>query len=257
MRHFSLQIAGIFIALAAMPAGPAWAQAGQPVNPCPLVKPAQINVVPATEKVRYDYSKTMAELQSTEVDTINPYGFSGVTSVNGYMKGTVTIKPEVRIARQTNVRGTSCLWYDSIDVRIEIAPTIVIAKEIYQDSCLRKVTLDHEMKHVNADRQIVNKYAKIVGQKIYNAIEARGFRTPPVPDEHVPGMNERMSKVIAQVVELEHNKMQLERMEIQQGIDSLEEYTRISALCVEQRAKLPQWQTSAPKSQSKSRKKYR
>lgn len=231
----------------------------QAQNPCPLVKPAQINVVPATEKVRYDYSKTMAQLQSTEVDTINPYGFSGVTSVNGFMKGTVSIKPEVLIKRQTNPRlGVSCLWYDSINVRIEISPTIVIAKEIYNDSCLRKVTLDHEMKHVNADRQIVNKYAQIIGQKIYEAMEARGFRTPPVPNEHVQSMNDRMSKVIAQVVEFEHNKMQIERMEIQQGIDSLEEYERISNLCQEARAKLPAWQTSEkPLRQSKPKKKYR
>lgn len=257
MLRFAFLIAWVFMTLA-LPVAPARAQSAQPPNPCPLVKPAQINVVPATQKVKYDYSKTLAQLQQTEVDTINPYGFSGVTSVNAYMKGTVAIKPQVRIGSQTNTRlRASCLWYDSIDVRIEIAPTIVIGKEIYYDPCLKRVTLDHEMKHVNVDRQIVNKYAKIIGQKIYSAIEARGFRTPPVPSEHVPAMNDRMSKVIAQVVELEHNKMQLERMEAQQAIDSLEEYERINKLCESSRANLPDMSARQPKPQSKSRKKYR
>lgn len=257
MRRFAFLIAGVFMTLMAGTL-PAQAQSAVPrdQNPCPLVKAAQINVVPATQKVRYDYSNTLAQLQQTDVDTINPYGFSGVTSVNAYMNGKVSIKPQVRIGRRSDPRmGASCLWYDTIDVRIEIAPTIVIAKEIYNDACLRRVTIDHEMKHVNVDRQIVNKYAKIIGQKIYSAIEARGFRTPPVPNEHVPGMNERMSKVIAQVVEFENNKMQIERMEVQQAVDSLEEYERISTLCEASRAKLPGWQTSADP--SKARKKYR
>ncbi|MGB4107179.1 MAG: hypothetical protein WBK55_05215 [Alphaproteobacteria bacterium] len=249
MRGFNITIAGVVAVLAAALPGAALAQNGQDTNPCPLVKPAQINVVPATEKVRYDHSKTLAQLQQTEIDTINPYGFSGVTSLHGYMKATVGVKPQVKVARQREARtGGYCLWYDTIDIRLEISPTIVIGKEIYNDSCLRAATLDHEMKHVNVDRQIVNKYAKIIGQKVYDAIAERGFRTPPVPPEHVKGMNERMTKVVAQVIQFEHDKMQLERMELQRGVDSLEEYERTSRLCEASRAKLPGWATSESKS---------
>lgn len=238
--------------------GSALAQQGG-VNPCPLVRPAQINVVPATENVKYDYSKTMAQLQQTEVNTINPYGFSGVTVVHGYMQANVAVKPEVRVSHQRDRNtGGFCLWYDTINVRIEITPTIVIAKEIYNDPCLKKATLDHEMKHVNVDRQIVNKYAKIIGQKVYNAIAERGFRTTPVPTEHAQGMQDRMMKVIAQVIQFEHDKMQIERMEAQQAVDSLEEYQRTSQLCPQSRAKLPGWASSAQsKPQKTTRKKYR
>ena len=73
--------------------------------------------------------KTLSQLQNQEMDTINPYGFSGVTSVHGFMSANISIKPVIRIGRQFNPRvNASCLWYDTIDVTLEIEPKIVIAK---------------------------------------------------------------------------------------------------------------------------------
>jgi hypothetical protein len=226
--------------------------AAQPQNACPFVKTVQINVTPATSDVKIDSSKTLQQLQSTEADTINPYGFSGVTAIHGFMNGMVSIQPDVRIATRYEPKiGAFCVWYDTINVSLSIVPNIVIAKEIYSDPCLRKETMNHEMKHVNVDRQIVNKYAKIIGQKIYAAIEERGFRAQPVPEEYTEEMRKRMGKVIVQVIELEHQKMQLERREAQGQVDSLAEYERVSATCPQSRAKLEQWASSKSKPRSR------
>ncbi len=240
MLGIDLVTAGTLLTLAAA-GGPA----GAPSNPCPFVKTVPINVRPITSDVEFDYSKSLSQLQNQEMDTINPYGFSGVTSVHGFMSANISIKPVIRIGRQFNPRvNASCLWYDTIDVTLEIEPKIVIAKEIHRDSCLRKATMEHEMKHVNVDRQIVNKYAAIIGKKIYDALAERGFRSTPVPEQHVKAMNDRMGQVVAQIIEIEHNRMQIERLDAQRGIDSLEEYERVSALCPQARAKLPGWASS-------------
>lgn len=250
MRGFGLFL-GTILMMAASPAYAGNAQGQQKPtaqNPCPLVKTVQINVTPVTEDVKLDTSKTLDQIQRTDMDTINPYSFSGVTRIDGYMDATVTMRPEVKVGSVYNPKiGAFCLWYETINVRLEISPTIVIGKEIYQDLCLRKATVDHEMKHVQVDRKIVNKYAKIMGQKIYAAIKERGFRAEPVPKDYAQDMADRMSTVIAQILEHEHNKMQIERLELQRAVDSLQEYERVSALCPRERARLPQWASSTSK----------
>ena len=244
MLGFDLLTAGTLLTLAA--AQPQSSALSAQENPCPLVKTTQINVKPATEDVHYDSSKTLAQLQGTHIDTINPYDFSGVTSLQGFMKGNIAIKQNIRIGRQFQpALGAYCLWYDTIGVDIQISPTIVIAKEVYNDPCLRPVTIEHELRHVNVDRQIVNKYAKIIGQKIYAALQERGFRAHPVPEEYVQSMNERMGTVVAQVIKLENDKMQLERLETQRAVDSWQEYERMSKLCPASRDKLPAWPSSS------------
>lgn len=240
MVGIDLVTAGTLLTLAA-----AGGAGGGPVNPCPFVKTVPINVRPITSDVEFDVSKSLSQIQNTQMDTINPYGFSGVTSVHGYMSANISIKPVIKIGRRFDPRmKASCLWYDTIDVTLEIEPKIVIAKEIYRDPCLRKATTEHEMKHVNTDRQIVNKYAGILGKKVYDALAERGFRSTPVPEQHVKSMNDRMGQVVAQIIEIEHNRMQLERLDAQRNVDSLEEYERVSALCPQARAKLPGWASS-------------
>lgn len=215
-------------------------QQAQSANLCPLVKAAEINVVPGTKPVRYDYSKTLQQLQSKDMDTINPYGFHGVTMTQGYMEGKISIKPSIKLGNKYDPRtGGVCLWYDKISVPVEIEPVIVIAKEVYNDSCMRKAVLEHEMKHVNVDRKIVNSFSRNVGAKIYKALEERGFRTQPVAPENTQAMADRMYSVITQTIEFEYKKMDLDRMERQNAVDSLQEYERMSSLCPDFQKKVP------------------
>jgi hypothetical protein len=199
---------------------------------CAMPEKARINILPDTKPVRYDFSRSLAELQGQAVDTINPYGFHDTTRTQGFMEGTVTMKPVVRIDyRFLPGYDAFCLWYDTIDVHLDIEPVIVIAREVYEDKCLREAVLEHEMKHVAADRQVVNKYAKVMGQKIYDALQQRGFVAGPVPQAQGQETADRMQNTVYQITDHEYKKMQLERTEKQQAIDSLAEYKRVSAKC--------------------------
>ncbi len=207
--------------------------ASQPAaNPCPHVKTAEISVIPSAKDVTYDYSKTMAQLQATKTDTINPYGFHGVTMTQGYMEGEIRMQPTIKLDHKYDQRiGAVCIWYDQVTLPIQISPTIVIAREVYNDPCMRKAVIDHEMKHVQADRKIVNKYAGVMGKKIYAALKERGFRAQPVAPEHAQAMADRMTKVVSQVIDQEYKRMELDRMEAQNAIDNVEEYNGVSAQC--------------------------
>lgn len=200
---------------------------------CKIPKPAQINVVPKTEEVKYDYSKTVAELQQQSMTTINPYSYSTQSHTNGFMMAEIALKsPQVKLDYSpVGTSGFYCLWYDEINLELNVDPTIVISKEVGQDRCMNKAVREHELKHVMVDRKIVNKYARSMGQKILSGLKQRGFIAGPIHADHVQATAARMRQTVSQILELEYKKMEIERQESQQAVDNLEEYTSISAAC--------------------------
>ena len=201
-------------------------------NVCTMPQPTQINVVPRTAEVKLDTSMSKDEIQNHHVDTTNPYGYNVETHTLGYMRGRVQMSQRVKINHQMVMgnRGV-CIWYESIDLDISIDPTIVLASELNKDECQFKAVYEHEMKHVMVDRKIVNKYAKSMGQKIYDGLGSRGFIVGPVKADNAQAVVDRMQKTVADILKLESQKLEIERMEKQQEIDSLEEYQRVSNLC--------------------------
>ena len=203
---------------------------------CKMPEPTQINVVPRTAPVKYDTRQTLDQIQSQAIDTINPYGFDSKSHTTGYMKGSIEMRQQVMISHQMVLRNKgACVWYSEINLDISIDPTIVIANEVTKDRCKYNAVKEHELKHVMVDRKIVNKYAKSMGRKVYDGLQARGFMVGPVKPEDVKAITARMQKTVAQLVELESKKMEIERAEAQQAIDSLEEYKRVSAACPQSR----------------------
>ncbi len=199
---------------------------------CQIPKPADISIVPTAAAVKYDTSQTTAQIQSQNIDTINPYGFNNLTHTNGYMVGTISMKPYASIGyHQLGAQDAYCLWYEKIKIEISIAPTIVIPSEVAADQCMLAAVQEHELKHVMVDRKIVNKYAKIMGQKVFDGLNQRGFVAGPFASKDVQSVADRMRKTVNQLIDLEYKKMQIERQERQQAVDNIDEYERVSAQC--------------------------
>ncbi len=202
------------------------------VATCPAHAPTKINIIPRTEKVKYDYSQTLKEIQNYSTDTVDPYGFHGTTITQGFMKGTVQLEHGIKFAHYVDKRyGFVCIWYDEITVKLHIDPTIVIAKELYKDKCMRKAILGHELKHVRVDREIVNKYAKSMGGKLVKALTSRGFSAGPMKIERAKEVSRKMQRVVGQILSLEDQKMSIDRQERQREVDSLEEYNSVDDKC--------------------------
>ncbi|HRQ61643.1 MAG TPA: hypothetical protein PLO23_09080 [Alphaproteobacteria bacterium] len=204
--------------------------ASQPT--CTAPQPAQIKVTPRTAEVQLITDKNLGQLQSVQTDTINPHSFGGVSYLQGFASGRIAVKPSVKLNYTQDQRtGGVCLYYELINIEISIDPQIYIASEVYNDRCMGKATLDHEMKHVMVDRQIVNKYANIMGQKILAGVKERGFTAGPLRPEHVEETASRMQRTVGQLLELEYKRMELDRAEAQGQVDSATEYERVDALC--------------------------
>lgn len=113
----------------------------------------QVNVKPMTRNVQYDFTKTKAELNSFDVDTISPYGPQHKTQVSGLMSGSIQTKSQVELLHEKYaLQGKGCLYLKSANVTISIDPTIFVAKEYKKGSCYHNAVLNHERKHVQIGR---------------------------------------------------------------------------------------------------------
>ncbi len=199
---------------------------------CPAHDPTQINITPISEKVKYDKSQSLKELQRYDTDTIDPYSFHGQSITQAFMKGSVGMGYNIEFSTSTSSRsGVSCMWYKTINVEIKVDPTIVVAKEIYHDPCMRKAVIGHELKHVKVDREVVNKYAKSIGKKLMKELKSRGFTAGPFDSTRTAEVKAKMLRVVSQIIDLENEKMSLERRERQMQVDTLEEYESVDDKC--------------------------
>ena len=204
----------------------------EPSAVCQMPKATEINVIPRSEELKIDTSQTQAEIQKYNIDTVNPYGFGTQSHTKAFMRGGVGLRHEVGMDYKHVLSNRAvCIWYDKIDLFIEITPEIVMARELTENPCEYRVTKEHEMKHVNVDRRIANKYAKTMGKKVYDGLKSRGFMVGPIGVNAAQDVINRMQATVGQLVELEYKKMQIERMEQQQAVDTLEEYERVNSAC--------------------------
>lgn len=228
--------------------------AGSSNKLCNMPKPTSIKVIPATEKVQMITDKTLAEMQSVQTDTINPYGFDAASFTQGYAEGRISFSYEVKYGNSVIPRKrAACIWYDEIVVRFQIDPKVYIAKEVYDDRCMRKAVVGHEMKHVMTDRKVVNKYSKIIGKKLYSELRARGFMAGPVRADTAQSVADRMSLTIQQILDLEQRRMELDRHDMQLAVDSLDEYERVGDMCPDWNVTEEMLNPSSAKSSSRSR----
>ena len=198
---------------------------------CRVVRPPQVKVRTDTDRINWVFNISQRNLNNFEVDTINPYGNSIHTDVGGLMKGGIGMEQVMRFNTVTNnMYQKSCIFYDSINVQLKIEPSIYIASEYPPGSCKHNAIKEHELKHINMDRMIVNKYAQIVGQAIKAEIDGRSIYGPIAVSQE-ESIREMMRSRMEMILRKVNDQMETERRTRQQAIDNLNEYERVNNLC--------------------------
>ncbi len=201
--------------------------AANPVT-CTVPQAPVVNIVPKSEAVIYDTSKSLEELNVFKADTISPYGNHTEQMMFGMHQGILSMQANTGVGGvRYPALGVSCLYYDEITVNLTLSPKIYIINEMKPGSCEYKAVLEHEMKHLKADRRIVNKYARVIGEKVQEAVNAAGAMGPYKVEE-VPERQQRMADHISNAVKSVELLMYEEQDRMQQAVDSLEEYNRIT-----------------------------
>lgn len=196
----------------------------------PSSSPA-ITIRTATDNISYDFSLSEKQLNNFSITTVSPYASNIITDVGGLMKGGIQTQQKMSFGTMTNPNTQQiCFWHDSIDVLIHIMPTIYIANEFPQGTCMHNSIMGHEQKHIKVDREIVNKYAAIIGQALQKDVEQhRVFG--PVPLSNQEAALSQIKTRMQSILKFYTDQMSAERKARQQQVDNLAEYERVNKSC--------------------------
>lgn len=196
----------------------------------------RINVTPKTNNIKYDFTKTKAQLNSVDVDTISPYGPHHKTTVSGLMSGSIQVRTQVEFIHEKYAQANlGCVYLKNINVEVKIDPTIFIANEYRKGSCYHNAVLNHERKHVREDQLIVNKYTGRIGRALQDLIKGKTDGFGPYGLSRLDEVQQNIQQAVNQVVTKYNDNMNKERRKRQQAIDSLEEYESIGSRCPQER----------------------
>lgn len=198
---------------------------------CRMDSAPKLHVRPVAAPVRYDHSLSVERLTADGSDTISPYARHQQTLTQGKTETYIGVETKITFGGGTyQTLGLGCLWYDRIEVTIKLTPTIFMAKELQRNSCAYREVMKHERKHVQVDRDIVNKYAAKIGQALQHSVNNAGPRGP-YPVERLEALQNDMQDYVMSVIKTQQSLMDEERFRKQQAVDTLEEYQRVQNAC--------------------------
>ena len=198
---------------------------------CPSKPAGTVNIIWGSENIKYDFSRSQSQMNSMNNDTLSPYGKGANVHVGGLMKGGISIQSQVQIATITYPQQRQmCQWIDRVDVKINIDPTIYISRDHKPGSCRHKAIMDHEMKHIYVDREIVKKYIPYIKSNLSKAVIDIGIIGPKNTSEQ-QRYQKKINDYIAAEVKNINDRLNAERRQRQQAIDTRQEYDRVAALC--------------------------
>lgn len=201
------------------------------ITTCPAKPAGKINIIWSSDAVKYDFTKSQAQMDAMETDTVNPYDRHVKTHVGGMMKGGVSLQSSIQVAGLTYPQSkVTCQWVDKMDVEIAIDPTIFIANQHKKGSCRHRAILEHEMKHVYVDRAVVKKYAPMIKSHLQKAIVKVGI-VGPKPERRKKEFHKKITDYMEKQLKAVTDKMYAERKALQAKVDTKEEYDRVSNLC--------------------------
>ncbi len=198
---------------------------------CEVQTSPRIHVRPIAKPVKYNHRRTVQELTDSGTDTISPYNKDIPIITGGLAESQVDMDGNIELYIDEHPsHGLSCFYYDKINIVIELDSTIYIAKDYGLSSCEYHEVLEHEKKHVEADRRIVNEYAKKIGEVLRTSVNLSMVRGP-YPSSRKDAIQNDMLEYVENILAVQQSLMNEERFRAQQAVDSFEEYERVRKAC--------------------------
>lgn len=197
---------------------------------CSVPKAPMIQVLPKTKDIVYDYSQTTRQLTARRTTSPGPYGSNIDTATGGLRADQISTSSNIKMGTMTyQTQNAGCIWYDEVTVNINLNPVIYVAKEYQKEPC-KGAILKHELRHVEVDRFVVNKYAQEIGAAIQSAVNKVGA-VGPFAAADMSRQQDQLIKHIQGAIKSQEHLLNQEMRTLQSQVDTLEEYDRISKIC--------------------------
>lgn len=190
----------------------------------------KVKVSVSTEEIEYDYTKTSRQLSAVKTDTKSPYPPGSDTVTEGLRSDAPSIESKVLWLVDIEQRSKmGCMQYKSVDVNIHLQPKILIARDYNRGAC-REAILKHERKHVEVDREVMNKYARVISKAVKSVIDRAGT-TGPFPIADRKRVQKKSYDDISRTIDHIQKVMMDELQDRQQEVDNLHEYESVAKIC--------------------------
>jgi hypothetical protein len=123
--------------------------------------------------------------------------------------------------------GQVCLWPKRIQVRIQTASVVSVTRDVGRNSCEWHAVLEHEMKHVEADRMTAWRASFQIRDKMREAASAYG----PFNRAELQDAKAKLSAALEATLKVQTDLMYAARDKAQEGVDTEEEYARVASRC--------------------------
>lgn len=208
---------------ALIPARLAFAQDVQAA--CESFPDVDVNVEPIFPDPYIVDSTPLAELQYLS-------GSAGHSIREGWTLGLTTYKPVIEIRLPITLvqteGGLACAVASRLDVRLGYKDVVVyVAREIPRHTCGFDEVLQHEMKHIAANRAVLDSYLPLVSERLHEHLKFNGVMRQENPDYAVKVLREKLREIVEKTM----LEMDGENVARQSAIDSREEYLRIGNAC--------------------------
>jgi hypothetical protein len=125
-------------------------------------------------------------------------------------------------------KGQVCLWPKRIQVRLETSSQISVMRELGRNSCEWNAVLEHEMRHVEAERSNAWRYAWVIRDKLRDSAMAYG----PFDRADLPQAKARLTASLDNLLAGQTEQMYVARDRAQAAVDTEEEYARVASRCI-------------------------
>jgi hypothetical protein len=195
---------------------------------CAKLPPASFDVIAAPLTFDRDDTQPVATLTARSGSVPATHRTIGLTSA---LFGQRT---EIEVHLLDDRRGARTCGTPRVRVELSMQPmTVFIGREVAEAPCQRDVTLSHEMKHVAVFGEVLNDATHDLERELPGAIGA-ALRRAAGPEELQREVNAAVRDYLAEFMR-EWKRTLDER---QAGVDSPEEYARVSTACARSAADL-------------------
>ena len=181
-----------------------------------------------------DHAHSRDALKQFNISTASPYAHGSAVHVNGVMRGSISVETKSMLAWQRTSDGKeNCFWYDRVNLLLKLDPTIYVAQEIPQGSCLYREVLAHEYKHYSVDYAIAKDYQVLFQDELERFLQQTPF-VGPFPENEKQQAQDMLAKQLEARIKVIHERLNTERINRQGAVDSLAEYERVAQACPQQ-----------------------
>ena len=145
--------------------------------------------------------------------------------------------PSIRVERSYEGRtlkagdgSFACAYINTVHVKMTVSFSVWVANEFPPGSCMFNAVREHEMKHVETEKNVANSQINAIRAAVESMSQGRGV-VGPVSPAQLDTLVQQFQDQLSQTMEVQMQNYKVAESLAQQQVDTAQEYLRVSQAC--------------------------